>query len=70
VSETRTADEGGRFVFFAEFQELDSTLAPVGDKFHSLADLFANRDPVPVVIETPEQKTEREASAKSAALSV
>lgn len=74
ISEQREADEGGQFVIRAEFRELDpTTLKPLSREFNSLQELYdakpdeATAQPVP---ETAQQQAEREARARSAALSV
>lgn len=70
VSETRQADEGGKFVVHAEFRELGLFGAPDGATYGSLADLFSAQNAVAAKVETAEEKAARELAAKSAQLSV
>ena len=70
VAEEREADEGGRFVVRAKFQELDCfTGQPVGESCARLDEVFAEKKSAPKP-ETAEDKAKREAEALSQTLSV
>jgi hypothetical protein len=63
VSEHREADEGGKFVVKAEFQELDVlTAKPIGSKFGTLDEVFAPPAAAPAPTESAASRKSKELS--------
>lgn len=59
VAEEREADEGGKFVFRAAFQELSAALAPIGAPVGTLAEVFAPKSASVAPVEQPEARVSR-----------